>query len=436
MRRVIVLLSTLVAVILGLAILGSDQETRGDNHSLHQSNQKPTPKVDGALNPSAIPDFAAYEVVFSLLSSESSNDPQGIRKRAYTALSGFSDAEGAALSKSAYEYKTRIKALDAKVLQIKDATWPKPTQQVIDQLAELQKEKEGIIDSVVENLETRLDRLDNYRPIKLITHINESVKRKIKGFSTYLPVKRTSSIGQRMFDFFSASAAQAGGCDANVYVYSSTNVDMTNAVVYGYGSYSEGYNNCGHIYTPSTVLYGPGGTYSSDGVLYLEVAPDTLIDGFFSSSTTVAGYCSIADETYPAGENSSNTTVVPYIRVYPFGSFSPLEIRAGGAFCVQVCDSTITLKVTASSGANGSYDVTPSYIQTLGAAPITISSGVFGGNNRSASSGQTVTLSIGYHGTSITSDPTKVKAEAVVSSSTLGVINSNPISSSKLTVHF
>src|SRR5260370_42124869 len=108
MRRATILLFTIIVVIVGAVVFCADQKTSGYDHSLHQAKQKPSPIVDGAVNPGAIPDYAAYEIVFRLLSLESSDDPQGARKLAYTVLSGFNDAEGAAFSNAAYEYKTRI----------------------------------------------------------------------------------------------------------------------------------------------------------------------------------------------------------------------------------------------------------------------------------------------------------------------------------------
>jgi hypothetical protein len=420
-RKITAISFTLFVVVFGLAIVGSDLETSGDNHSLHQPNQKQTPTVDGALNPSAIPDFAAYEVVFRLLSSESSNDPQGIRKRAYTALSGFGDAEGAALLNAAYEYKRHIESLDAEVLAIKDATWPNPTREVMDKLTELQRQKELIIESVATRLQTQLA---NYDARKLSRHIREKVKRGIKAFGTELPVKKPGSIGLRVHSMFTVSASQAGGCDSYVYVYSSTNVDITNAVVYGYGSYSEGYNSCGHTYTPSTVLYGPGGAYSSDGILYLEVSPDTFIDGFFSSTTDVEGFCPIVSSTYPSGSNSSNTTAAPYITVKPFESWSDSTRSVGQT-------AGIATRIIGSQNATGSFGIEFGY-DVVGAGAPTIS--ISGSSSSVPISGGATVVKVGlYTPTFVAINPTRIKATAVVSCTCM-VRNPNITSTGILTL--
>ncbi|MGH9855397.1 MAG: hypothetical protein ACREBD_36645, partial [Blastocatellia bacterium] len=176
-KRFSILLIAGISTILAISLIGTgkfatDNKTNNNHAGHHQAQNKAqglVPRVDGSVNPDSIPDAAAYEILFRLLSA---TDPEEekieLRKAAYLRGAGFDPAEAASISNAAYEYKRRIEPLDTEADDIKNNHWPNPSQQVMNQLTQLQNRKEAIISSIVGNLQNQLD---NYNPSKLSNHI-------------------------------------------------------------------------------------------------------------------------------------------------------------------------------------------------------------------------------------------------------------------------
>jgi|GEM_PF-3273554 len=366
MKRAVILPIALVTTLLTITVVGTSNFLTENKHTGHHqaqgNSQNRAPDVDGSVNPNLIPDFAAHEIVFRLISTNSSDDPQRVRKNAYLKLSGFSDAEAAAITNAAFEYKRQTDPLDAQVDNIKNRTWPNPSQQVMDQLAQLETQKEAIIATIVAALQNQLS---HYDPSKFRTHIDKEVKRKTKGFRTGLPSKKVSGIRKFISNLFTVSA-QAAGCDTLTYIYTTTVVDWTQLAIVTNASYSTPYNNCGHVTTLSTTMMNSGGTVATggDGAYFSLVDPyGHLLDGYFFSTTEANSFCPVVSQTFYAGSNTSDTTATPYLRVSDFGGFSQNPVRANSL-------TRISFNISASQNANGPCDVEFGYAVEAGSGPI------------------------------------------------------------------
>lgn len=345
-------------------MVGSTDDLSEDTHSSRYSHSQTrrhiAPQVDGAINPDQIPDLAAYEIVFRLLTAPHFNDPDGSRKRVYTRHAGFDEAEAVALFNAAYEYKLRIEPLDALVDDIKNAHWPNPSQQVMNQLAQLQAQKESVIAEVVAALQARLN---NHNPLKFRRYVDGQVKRKTEGFGSRLPSKKVSAIKDFFSNLFTASAQAS--CDSQIYIYVNTYADMDNLMVYGDGSYSMPYNNCGHTITLSAEMSIPGGGSVSGYGGSAEYGLDqggTLIDGYFLATVEADYYCPVVNETYYGGRNADATIVAPYIKLVGFQSVTPTIITYGSS-----STTTATVSFRASIDAAGkAFYITPDVEFTSG----------------------------------------------------------------------
>jgi hypothetical protein len=393
-----------------------------NQHSNHQSNaQRPQPFVDGATNPGAIPDSAAREIVLRLLTSDELNEGA---KRAYLKVVGFDEAASAALTFAAHDFKRQTKQIEKEASDIKDKTWPNPDKAALDSLAGLQRQKEAVLANNAAELDERLrsfNALANWEK-----YILNRVKRKTKGFKVGMPEKKVSFY-QKIFDPFTAFA-QAPGCDANVYVYSDTYVDWDYFIVYGTGSYSVPTNNCGHTFTQSSTLWGPGGTGGWGNSISLDTGTGFL-DGYFQSNTSLEGFCPVVSQTFSAGSNASDMTLSPYLIVGSFDAFAPNSIAVGGDNSV----SGIRISVTASQNANGSFNTEFSYEVVQGLAPMDFH--LAGSGNKSISGGATIPVPFALIAEKITSSPTRIKARAIVTSS-ITVKNGDQTSTSILNVSF
>jgi len=312
------------------------------NHSILNQG-KPDPKVDGSRNPELIPDVAAYEILFRMLSSSTPEAKKEQRKSAYLRVSGFNEAEAAAISNAAHEYKRLIEPLDTAADNIKNVHWPNSSQQAMDQLAQLEAQKEGIINNIATGLKNQLS---NYNPSKFSKHLTDDIKRKTKGFASGLPLKKVSGIRQRFSNLFAASAQS---CDANTYVYSSTVVDMPGLAVYANGSWSMPYNNCNHVITLSTTLQGAGSASGGDGAYFNLDVGSYFVDGYFLSTTSADAFCPVANANSYAGSNSSDATVEPFVQV--------VRLYANNANVNPNVAVTLTAEVKASETASGAVSV-------------------------------------------------------------------------------
>jgi hypothetical protein len=231
---------------------------------------------------------------------------------------------------------------------------------------------------------------------------------------------------QKIFDPF-AAYAQAPGCDANIFVFSETFVNWDTEEAIGSTSYSVPANNCGHTFTTSSTIWGPGygGGENRIPLFYGGV----YRDGLFQTGSTVEGFCPVVSQTFNAGSNASDMTLAPYLIVRPFDAFAPNPIAVEGENDV----SGIRISVTASQNANGSFNTEFSYDVVQGLAPMNFL--LAGSGNKTISSGATINVPFALVAEEITSSPTRIKARAIVTSS-MTVRNGDQTSASILTVSF
>lgn len=369
MKRFTIFLIATISTILAISAVATSNFSLDDKHAGHHQEkdkaQKPQARVDGAVNPDLIPDYAAYEILFRLLSSTIPEEKKELRKSAYLKGAGYDSAEASAIANAAYEYKRKIEPLDTEVDNIKNAHWPNPSTQVIDQLTELQKQKETIISDVVDKLQGQLD---HYSPTKFKGHVKE-IKQKTKGFSSALPTK-DKKIG-RLGNFFSnLFTVSAQACDAYVYLYNNVTIDWESETVWSSGSYSMPYNSCGHTISSFTNMWGPSGTGGSGSegafINLFQAYNNSYLDGNFLATTEFESFCLVVNQTSPAGSATGDAMVAPYLIVKPFGAFNPASIMEGG-------QANIQLSVTASQNATSIFNVEFSYQLTQGNTPVIMS---------------------------------------------------------------
>jgi hypothetical protein len=375
-----------------------------NQHSNHLSNaQGPQPFVNGATNPGAIPDSAAREIVLRLLTSDELNEGA---KRAYLKEVGFNEGASAALTFAAHDFKRQTEQIEKEASEIKDRTWPTPDKATLDQLAGLQRQKEAILANNAAELEGRLrsfNALANWE-----NHIMNRVKRKTKGFQVGMPTKKIGFL-QRITDPF-AAYAQAPGCDANVFVYSDVYVDWEYFIVYGTGSYSVPSNNCGHTFSQSTILWGPGGTGGWENNISLDRG-DHFLDGHFQSNTSLEGFCPVVSQTFNAGGNANDMNLGAFVSI---GPLTP----SGGATSVKVGTKLICIfQARGSTGSGGlTFSVNMGAINVSGGFGMEVT-GSEGTQTIPTTTNKTLTLSADFKPTEILFGPARFKGQIDVSSS-------------------
>jgi hypothetical protein len=300
---------TLITAITAILVLSTaaNHFSLANEHWGHQAGdqtKEPTPSTDGSVNPDAIPDTAAYEILFRLLSYTNKEEPKvELRKSAYLRVAGFDPAEVAAISNAAYEFKRLTEPLDARVNDLKNQHWPSPSHEVLDQLAELQKQKQALIQGLVDKLQSQLA---HYAPSKLSNHVARKIKPRIKGFVTPLPPKEVSTSGRQSVSPSTAPAAQGIQCKAELYIFNEITIDWEQFIVFTTSAYSQPYDNCGHIITLSTQLWGPADIHATgvEGAhIDLQRPNGVYIDGKFHSKTSAEAYCPVANSKVQVGSN-------------------------------------------------------------------------------------------------------------------------------------
>jgi|GEM_PF-2174932 len=153
--------------------------------------------IDGGKNPELISDRVAYLVLLRAIPDNSSDVSQR-RARAYirqilgkcsscrgqeqsnggqavSSLDGDADID--AFLQIVEEFRQRVRVLDNQVEDIKRRNWPNPSSGIIDQLTQLQRQKETIVDEIITSLYSHI----NGEVIgQLRSYVNQHVKKQIK----------------------------------------------------------------------------------------------------------------------------------------------------------------------------------------------------------------------------------------------------------------
>lgn len=423
------ILSVIVVAIVLVPTSVNTQPAIPTRESLNQNQAGPS--KDGARNPASIPDYIAYGFFFRSLITSPAEGKKGQRRvETFARQPGLDDAQANALATEAQNIYKRMSSFDKKIKAIKDRTWPDPPPQVLLQLKDIERAKEA---AILEESHALLGRKDAKTSSRLSEFISSYVKQRIKGYP---------SIGMSPEE--SPQRHHAGGntskgstfvpvvqMEETVYIYSNTVYTSPDTWVCSYADVQATGGSYGHEYSPKIDFYGPSGQYISTEGSYASLdlcEGEDCDDGVFIAIVTAIVFCPIANNTFNNGSGDSSTNVNAFIRVNPFGTFSPNPVTAGGA------TATISLSITASKSASTSVNIEPSYIVVSGVAPISIGSSVQGGSSFSITGGTTVSKTLSYFPAMVTTNPTRVRAEAVVSAN-VQVINSNPQSASILTIN-
>lgn len=342
MRRILILIAVFTTAILLVALQGNAD----------MQNQSPELKKDGKTNPASIPDYVAYEFFFKSLINSPAEGVRGEKRvEAFARKTGLEKEDSLLLLMDAPKVYQEIKAVDRRIKEVKDESWPNPPNHVWNQLKEIQKQKEI---SIVQQVEALFAGYHPRMADQLRNYINKQIKRKIKGYADkpdhgqkQRPHHQT--IGMNLMTFFSPmflAPRQMQGGGEIVYIYADATYSGTQ-FVYGYGDVSATASSYGHEYSPRVEMWGPCGQFDTGGSSILsELFYDgDFCDGEFSFYCIAVQSCPIANSFFDAGQNQDVVIVTPYFVLGEFGNFSSGSVPASGGSSV-----TIQISVSASQG--------------------------------------------------------------------------------------
>jgi hypothetical protein len=184
-RRSLLVIALIIAIgVMPLVGSGSGKSSNPNSASVmkkfQKKNVKPDPPgtIDGAQNPQAIPDHAAYGVVLRMLMPRQNSDFEERRALAWAQTAGLDYAAAIELYAVATEFGRRIKPVDQQINEVKNrSTWPDPDEQTKKQLSELNKQKEQIVIELIASMPTKMGVAGAAQFQRVI---NEKIKRKMK----------------------------------------------------------------------------------------------------------------------------------------------------------------------------------------------------------------------------------------------------------------
>ena len=417
MRKATVVVLAILAVMAGLAY---------SRTSASRQPGRPTLSKNGKTNPSSIRDYMAFEFFFeSLVTSPLERDKGRRRVEAFAKRTGIPDSQIEPLLTEAQNVYQQITTFDKQVRAIKDGTWPDPEAETWSELRDIENQKKA---AIIEEANSLLTRRGAETEAKIRAFITEHVKRRIVGYTSEPnPGQHTRPhhaaggiVLATILSPFLPVNMQMG--DETVYIYADAAYSPGDEIVYGYGDVQATAGSYGHQYSARTEFYGPCGQFeANDGMMAIDDC-----DGVYSFYCVAVQSCPISNTSRDAGSAGDSTQVAPLIRVGTFGSFSANPVR-------ELFDhSNISLSLSASTNANANVAIETSSFLVSGAPPITID--VSGSGSFSMGGGTIVSRTFTYHPTFITTDPTRIKAEASVTAN-VQVINNHPISTSILTIN-
>jgi hypothetical protein len=239
--------------------------------------------INGADTPDLIPEAVAYEFFLrSLVPDPAEGAKARERVRSFAMQVTQDETEIYELLFAAQNFERRVAELDKQVKQIKDASWPRPSRAVMNQLAELQRQKEALIQEALNALTARLDENDAKKPIKdkrgaekVKDYIAGRVKRGITAVVPPLPTGHDHPPARAplrlLFGAFLglASFAPAMQRMGEGYTYSNVSYDLSYEQIFGYGATAESYSSYGHTYQLTSRLYLEDGRQVSTTAPYV-----------------------------------------------------------------------------------------------------------------------------------------------------------------------
>jgi|GEM_PF-1154662 len=312
--------------------------------------------IDGAINPSSIPDNIAYELFLGALGRSSS------RKLAERV--GLEDKKVDALLSEGRSFEGIITELEEIIRR--NSSELKPNQQVEARLRNLQQQRELYLAKVKGLFLPR--KLGDADTMKLQTYIRDKIKRKIKKIPV-AAIRRVAVLGP----------TDTQDKDSSVYLY--TDSWYENATVYGVGAVAADYIKLGEIgYEVTTTITAPDGIRYSAGsgggsvavvnVHGLPIEKDDgryTVESVFEAETPFGSYYvsgSVAFEEVAGTVTLSDAAFIPTTIA---GRNDVAELKVAVRTTTSVPKgATATVEVTESSNFNGvDYEVSPGRLQTV-----------------------------------------------------------------------
>jgi hypothetical protein len=418
MRKAAIGIVVILAFLIGFAYLRT---------GVAGQSARPTLTKNGRIKPSSVPDYIAFGFFFRSLVTAPLEGDKGYRRiEAFAKRTGIKDSQIEPLLTEAQNLYQQVSQYDKQIKAIKDHTWPDPEAETWSELREIENQKKA---AIIEEVNALLMRRVAETETKLRAFIAGHIKRRIVGFRSEPNPGQHKRPHHAMAGIvlaalfppiYSVNTQMSG--DETVYIYVDAAFTPGDEIVYGYGDVQATAGSYGHEYSSRTEFYGPCGQFQSNN----GVMPIDNCDGEFSYYSIAVQSCPISNTSGDAGGAGDSTVVEPFIRVNSFGTFNNNPATAG----LPQPASDISLSITASQHASASINIEYSYVVVSGAAPISIS--IAGSGTSSISGGTTVSRTASYFPLSVITDPTRIKADAIVTANTQ-VINNHPISASILT---
>ncbi len=180
----------IICIVLGAVVtFGAMSKSRLLKGKQLQSSGVQLPDViaDGAKQPDAIPDWVAYDILVHTITTPVTATTREKQVAANLAKEiGLGGVSTSSLQRAASNSIQEILVLDRQVAEIKDRYWPKPGNEVIEQLNDLQKQKEAILEKFVADLPIFIG-ADGAQILR--NYIRANLKSKIKAFKE-VPIER------------------------------------------------------------------------------------------------------------------------------------------------------------------------------------------------------------------------------------------------------
>lgn len=201
-RLLVILLATIAVVGTLSIVIGASKSSSNNTVATPPAStvvalkNNPPNTINGATNPELIPDHVAYSLLFRFLANrENEGDKKAIR--AYIRQMGLGkkkckdceasetqDTDIDSLLAVAEEFNRRVAVLDRQAFNLRVNNQSPRSPQVMAQLADLQRQKEALVEEIIASLPQHLS-VDAMKEMR--NHINERVKRKIKMASSQSP---------------------------------------------------------------------------------------------------------------------------------------------------------------------------------------------------------------------------------------------------------
>lgn len=182
-RRVILATGIVICVATIIAL-----ETKSSASREYSKTHQDSPQLiaDGLNQPEVIPDWVAYDfLLHSIAPPTTATNRDREISDSLIKETGLGDIKTYILKRLADDTNKQISLLDQQAAAIKDQYWPRPTAEVMQQLADLQRQKEEIITKLIADLPARIGD-DGVQQLNI--HIRNKVKSRIKAFKD-LPIE-------------------------------------------------------------------------------------------------------------------------------------------------------------------------------------------------------------------------------------------------------